>query len=41
MLMKGQPQLAFNLLKILSKRIFDQRRRFMTLTIVDLENKTV
>ncbi len=39
MLMKGQPQLAFNLLKILSKRIFDQRRRFMTLTIEDLEIK--
>lgn len=39
MLMKGQPQLAFNLLKILSKRIFDQRRRFMTLTIDDLEIK--
>lgn len=39
MLMKGQPQLAFNLLKILSKRIFDQRRRFMTLTIQDLEIK--
>lgn len=39
MLMKGQPQLAFNLLKILSKRIFDQRRRFMTLTIEDIEIK--
>lgn len=39
MLMQGQPQLAFNLLKILSKRIFDQRRRFMTLTIEDLEVK--
>ncbi|OQY38321.1 MAG: hypothetical protein B6229_06085 [Spirochaetaceae bacterium 4572_7] len=39
MLMKGQPQLAFNLLKILSKRIFDQRRRFMTLTIDDLNLK--
>lgn len=39
MLMQGQPQLAFNLLKILSKRIFDQRRRFMTLTINDIEIK--
>lgn len=39
MLMKGQPQLAFNLLKILSKRIFDQRRRFMTLTLDDNELK--
>jgi len=39
MLMKGQPQLAYNLLKILSKRIFDQRRRFMTLTIEDIETK--
>jgi len=39
MLMQGQPQLAYNLLKILSKRIFDQRRRFMTLTIEDLEIK--
>ena len=39
MLMKGQPQLAYSLLKILSKRIFDQRRRFMTLTIEDLEIK--
>lgn len=39
MLMKGQPQLAYNLLKVLSKRIFDQRRRFMTLTIDDIEVK--
>lgn len=39
MLMKGQPQLAFNLLKVLSRRIFDQRRRFMTLTIEDIEIK--
>lgn len=39
MLMKGQPQLAYNLLKILSKRIFDQRRRLETLTIKDDEIK--
>lgn len=38
-LMKGQPQLAYSLLKILSKRIFDQRRRFMTLTLDDIDLK--
>lgn len=39
LLMKGQPQLAYSLLKILSKRIFDQRRRFMTLTLDDVDLK--
>lgn len=34
-LMKGQPQLALNLLKLFSKRIYDQKRRFMILTLPD------
>lgn len=35
-LMKGQPQIALKLLKLFSKRIYDQRRRFMILTLTDV-----
>ncbi|MFP4644143.1 MAG: Crp/Fnr family transcriptional regulator [Spirochaetales bacterium] len=35
-LMKGQPQIALKLLKLFSKRIYDQRRRFMILTLSDV-----
>ena len=36
-LMKGNPQIALNVLKLLSKRIYDQKRRFMILTLTDIE----
>lgn len=35
-LMQGQPQIALKLLKLFSKRIYDQRRRFMILTLSDV-----
>lgn len=35
-LMQGQPQIALKLLKLFSKRIYDQRRRFMILTLTDV-----
>ena len=35
-LMKGQPQIALKLLKLFAKRIYDQRRRFMILTLSDV-----
>jgi len=38
-LMQGQPQIALKLLKLLSKRIYDQKRRFMILTLDDAEVK--
>ncbi len=38
-LMKGQPQIALQLLKLFSKRIYDQKRRFMILTLDDDEAK--
>ncbi len=34
-LMAGNPQMSFMLLKIFTKRIFDQKRRIMTLTLKD------
>ncbi len=34
-LMQGNPQIALKLLKLLSKRIYDQRRRFMILKLED------
>ena len=34
-LMMGNPQIALKLLKLLSKRIYDQKRRFMILTLED------
>lgn len=34
-LMRGNPQIALKLLKLFTKRIYDQRRRFMILTLDD------
>jgi CRP-like cAMP-binding protein len=34
-LMQGNPQIALRLLKLLAKRIYDSKRRFMTLTLDD------
>ena len=36
-LMIGNPQMAFKLLALFSKRIYDQKRRFATLTLTDEE----
>ena len=36
-LMSGQPQIALKLLKLFTKRIYDQRRRFQILTLEDLQ----
>lgn len=36
-LMKGNPQIALKLLKLLTKRIYDQKRRFMILTLEDVD----
>jgi CRP/FNR family cyclic AMP-dependent transcriptional regulator len=36
-LMQGHPQIVFNLLKLFSKRIYDQKRRFMILTLNDVQ----
>ena len=36
-LMRGQPQIAIKLLKLFTKRIYDQRRRFMILTLDDIQ----
>lgn len=36
-LMKGNPQIAFKLLKLFTKRIYDQKRRFMILTLDDIQ----
>jgi CRP-like cAMP-binding protein len=38
-LMHGNPQLAFKLLRIFSKRIYDSKRRFILLTLPDLRSK--
>ena len=38
-LVLGNPQIALKLLRIFSKRIFDQRRRFTTLTLTDPQVK--
>jgi CRP-like cAMP-binding protein len=38
-LMQGNPQIALKLLKLFSKRIYDQKRRFMILTLTDPESK--
>lgn len=38
-LMQGQPQIALKLLKLFTKRIYDQRRRFMILTLSDVSAK--
>ncbi|MCL2762631.1 MAG: Crp/Fnr family transcriptional regulator [Treponema sp.] len=39
LLVLGNPQIALKLLRIFSKRIYDQRRRFMTLTLSDPQVK--
>jgi CRP-like cAMP-binding protein len=36
-LMKGNPQIAFKLLKLFTKRIYDQKRRFLILTLSNVE----
>lgn len=38
-LIEGNPQIGISLLKLFSQRIFDQKRRFMILTLEDLEAK--
>jgi len=38
-LMMGNPQIAMRLLKLFIKRIYDQKRRFMILTLEDVEAK--
>ncbi len=38
-LMMGNPQIALKLLKLLAKRIYDQKRRFMILTLDDVQAK--
>ena len=36
-LLKGNPQIALKLLRLFVKRIYDQRRRFMILTLEDIQ----
>ncbi|MCF7927705.1 MAG: Crp/Fnr family transcriptional regulator [Spirochaetales bacterium] len=38
-LMRGNPQIAMKLLKLFTKRIYDQKRRFMILTLQDEQAK--
>lgn len=38
-LMRGNPQIALKLLRLFIKRIYDQKRRFMILTLDDIEAK--
>ncbi len=38
-LMMGNPQIAMKLLKLFTKRIYDQKRRFMILTLDDIQAK--
>ncbi|MCA1950802.1 MAG: cyclic nucleotide-binding domain-containing protein, partial [Treponema sp.] len=38
-LMMGNPQIALKLLKLFTKRIYDQKRRFMILTLEDPQAK--
>jgi len=38
-LMNSNPQIAFRLLRIFSKRIYDSKRRFVILTLPDLQSK--
>mgnify|MGYP006306456981 FL=1 len=38
-LLRGNPQIALKLLKLLTKRTYDQRRRFMILTLEDEQAK--
>jgi CRP-like cAMP-binding protein len=39
LLIQGNPQLAFNILKIFSNRIYDAKRRLLILTLPDVESK--
>jgi CRP-like cAMP-binding protein len=39
MLLQGNPQLAFNILKIFSNRIYDAKRRLLILTLPDIDSK--
>ncbi len=39
LLMQGNPQLALNILKIFSNRIYDAKRRLLILTLPDVESK--
>jgi CRP/FNR family cyclic AMP-dependent transcriptional regulator len=39
MLMRGNPQIAWKLLKLFTKRIYDQKRRFMILTLEEIDAK--
>lgn len=39
LLLEGNPQLAFNILKIFSNRIYDAKRRLLILTLPDIESK--
>jgi CRP/FNR family cyclic AMP-dependent transcriptional regulator len=38
-LMQGNPQIALKLLKLFTKRIYDQKRRFMILTLQEIDAK--
>ncbi|MBN2656475.1 MAG: Crp/Fnr family transcriptional regulator [Spirochaetales bacterium] len=38
-LMKGNPQMAMKLLRLFTKRLYDQKRRFMILTLEDIDAK--
>ena len=38
-LMRGNPQIALKLLRLFTKRVYDQRRRFMILTLDDVSAK--
>jgi CRP/FNR family cyclic AMP-dependent transcriptional regulator len=38
-LMQGNPQIALKLLKLFTKRIYDQKRRFMILTLTEVDAK--
>ncbi|MDR1627134.1 MAG: Crp/Fnr family transcriptional regulator [Spirochaetia bacterium] len=40
-LMRGNPQIALKLLKLFTKRIYDQRRRFMILTLDDIQARVL
>jgi CRP-like cAMP-binding protein len=40
-LMRGNPAIALKLLKLFTKRIYDQRRRFMILTLDDIQARVM
>ncbi len=39
LLLQGNPQLAFNILRIFSNRIYDAKRRLLILTLPDIDSK--